>query len=231
MKPLSFKRHRFPADVIRHAVWLYARFTLSFRDVEELLAERGLEVSNETVRRWFLKFGNGIAANLRRSRPRAYDRWHLDEMVIVVRGERTWLWRAVDDEGEVLDFLIQKRRNARVARKLMKKLLKKQGFAPRSIVTDKPRSYQRAFVDLGLSARHDRGLRANNRAENSHQPVRRRERTQQGFKSPGSAQRFLSVHAATYNTFNCQRHLLSRPGYKVLRSNAFEVWAGACKAA
>jgi len=231
MQPLSFKRHRFPAEVIRHAVWLYARFTLSFRDVEELLAERGLEVSNETVRRWFLKFGNGIAANLRRHRPRLNDRWHLDEMVIVVRGEHYWLWRAVDDEGEVLDFLVQKRRDARAAKRLMRKPLRKQGFAPNSIVTDRLRSYQRAFVDLGLSVQHDRGLRANNRAENSHQPVRRRERKQQGFKSASSAQRFLSIHAATYNTFNLQHHLLSRPSYKALRSNAFEVWASACKAA
>jgi transposase-like protein len=231
MKTLSFKRHRFPAEVIRHAVWLYARFTLSFRDIEELLSERGLDVSNETVRRWFLKFGNGIAANLRRTRIRANDRWHLDEMVIFIRGERFWLWRAVDDEGEVLDFLVQKRRDARAAKRLMRKLLRKQGFTPGSIVTDKLRSYQRAFLDLGLSARHDRGRRANNRVENSHQPVRRRERKQQGFKSPGSAQRFLSIHAATYNTFNCQRHLLSRPSYKALRSNAFEVWANACKAA
>ena len=231
MKPLSFKRHRFPAEVICHAVWLYARFTLSFRDVEELLAERGLEVSNETVRRWFLKFGNGIAANLRRSRPRANDRWHLDEMVIVVRGEHYWLWRAVDDEGEVLDFLVQKRRDARAATRLMRKLLKKQGFAPSSIVTDKLRSYQRAFVELSLSADHDKGLRANNRAENSHQPVRRRERKQQGFKSQGSAQRFLSIHAATYNTFNVQRHLLSRPSYKTLRREAFAVWASASEAA
>ena len=231
MKPLSFKRHRFPAEVIRHAVWLYARFTLSFRDVEELLAERGLEVSNETVRRWFLKFGNQIAANLRRSRSRPNDRWHLDEIVIVVRGQRYWLWRAADDEGEVLDFLVQKRRDARAAKRLMRKLLRKQGLTPSSIVTDKLRSYQRAFADLGLSVRHDRGLRANNRAENSHQPVRRRERKQQGFKSPGSAQRFLSIHAATYNAFNSQRHLLSRPSYKALRSNAFEVWGDACKTA
>ncbi|MBB3063776.1 transposase-like protein [Limibacillus halophilus] len=129
-----------------------------------------------------------------------------------------------------MDFLVQKRRNARVARKLMKKLLKKQGFAPSSIVTDRLRSYQKAFVDLGLSARHDRGLRANNRAENSHQPVRRQERRQQGFKSPSSAQRFLSVHAATYNTFNCQRHFLSRSSHKILRSEAFTLWKTACQA-
>ena len=128
MRQLSFKRHRFPPEIIRHSIWLYARFTLSFRDVEEMLAERGLDVSYETVRRWFLKFGSTIAANLRRTRPRPSDHWHLDEMVIVIRRKRYWLWRAVDNEGEVLDFLVQSRRDAKAAKKLMKKLLKKYGW-------------------------------------------------------------------------------------------------------
>jgi putative transposase len=210
MHRLSFKRHRFPPEIIRHSIWLYARFTLSFRDVEEMLAERGLDVSYETVRRWFLKFGSVIAANLRRTRPRPSDHWHLDEMVIVIRGKRYWLWRAVDNEGEVLDFLVQGARNAKAAGKLMKKLLKKQLFAPSRVVTDKLRSYPSAFRAMGLTAKHNRGLRANNRAENAHQPVRRRERKLQRFKSPGSAQRFLNIHAATYNTFYHQRHLLNR---------------------
>jgi len=173
MRQLSFKRHRFPPEIIRHAIWLYARFTLSFRDVEEMLAERGLDVSYETIRRWFLKFGSIIATNLRRTRPRPSDHWHLDEMVIVIQPKRYWLWRAVDNEGEVLDFLVQRKRDAKAARKLMKKLLKKQGFAPTRIVTDKLRSYPSAFRAIGIVAEHDRGLRANNRAENSHQPVRR----------------------------------------------------------
>jgi transposase-like protein len=177
MRQLSFKRHRFPPEVIRHSIWLYARFTLSYRDVEEMLAERGLDVSYETVRRWFLKFGSVIAANLRRNRPRPSDHWHLDEMVIVIRGQRYWLWRAVDNEGEVLDFLVQRKRDAKAAKKLMKKLLRKHGFAPSRIVTDKLRSYSSAFRAIGLVAEHDRGLRANNRAENSHQPVRRRPST------------------------------------------------------
>ncbi len=227
MRQLSFKRHRFPGDFIRHSVWLYARFTLSYRDVEELLAERGLDISYETVRRWFLKFGSTIAANLRRTRPRPSDHWHLDEMVIVIRQKRYWLWRAVDNEGEVLDFLVQRRRDAKAARKLMKKLLKKQGFAPTRIVTDKLRSYPAAFRAIGLAAEHDRGLRANNRAENSHQPVRRRERKLQRFKSPGSAQRFLFIHSAIYNTFYHQRHLLKRPMLKKLRTASFEVWQSA----
>ena len=135
MRQLSFKRHRFPPEFIRHAVWLYARFTLSYREVEDLLAERGLDISYETVRRWFLKFGAPIARSLRRMRPTPSDHWHLDEMVIVIRRKRYWLWRTVDNEGEVLDFLVQRRRNAKAARKLMKKLLKKQGFAPTRIVT------------------------------------------------------------------------------------------------
>ncbi len=122
MRQLSFKRHRFPPEVIRHSIWLYARFTLSFRDVEDLLAERGLDISYETVRRWFLKFGSVIAANLRRTRPRPSDHWHLDEMVIVIQRKRYWLWRAVDNEGEVLDFLVQSRRNTKAAKKLMKTL-------------------------------------------------------------------------------------------------------------
>jgi len=176
MRQLTFKRHRFPPDIIRHSIWLYARFTLSYREFEEMLAERGLDVSYETVRRRFLKFGSSIAVNLRRTRPRPSDHWHLDEMVIVIQRKRTWLWRAVDNEDEVLDFLVQRRRDAKAARRLMKKLLTKQGFAPSRVVTDRLRSYPSAFRAIGLAAEHDRGLRANNRAENSHQPVRRRER-------------------------------------------------------
>ena len=224
MTPISFKRHRFPPPVILHAVWLYARFTLSFRDVEELLAERGVDASNETVRRWFLKFGRVVVCNLRQQRPRPSSRWHLDEMVIKIRGRRHWLWRAVDDEGEVLDFLVQSRRNAKAARRLLRKLLKKQGFPPKRLTTDRLRSYQAAIKQERLSAIHDQGLRANNRAENSHQAVRRRERKMQCFKSPGSAQRFLSVQAAVQNTFYVQRHLLPRRIFKQFRTAAFEAW-------
>lgn len=230
MVPISFKRHRFPPAVIQHAVWLYARYTLSFRDVEDLPAKRGVDVSNETVRRWFLKFGRLIAANLRRSRPRPSPRWHLDEMVIKIRGGTYWLWRAVDDEGEVLDFLVQRRRCARSAGRLLRRLLKKQGFAPERITTDKLKSYPVAIRTERLSALHDQGLRANNRAENSHQPVRRRERKLQRFKSPGSAQRFLSIHAAVYNAFYVQRHLLPRAIFKKFRAKTFDVWRRSCVA-
>jgi putative transposase len=210
MQPISYARHQFPAEIIRHAVWLYLRFTLSYRDVAELLAERGIETSYESIRRWVLKFGPLFARNLRRLRPKPMGTWHLDEMVVSIQGRRKYLWRAVDREGEVLDLLVQPKRDTAAALRLMRKLLKKQGFVLDQLVTDKLGSYGAARRDLGLAARHEQGLRKNNRAENSHQPIRRRERKQQRFKSSGSAQRFLSIHSAVHNTFNLQRHLLSR---------------------
>lgn len=228
MQPISSKRHRFPPSVIVHAVWLHARFTLSFRDVEEMRAERGVDASNETVRRWFLKFGRLIASKLRQSRPQPSPRWHLDEMVIKIRGRNHWLWRPVDDEGEVLDFLAQPRRCAKSARRSLRKPLKKQGFAPKRITTDKLRFYGAAIRGNRLSAVHAQGLRANNRAENSHQSVRRRERKQQRFKSPGSAQRFLSIQAAVQNVFYVQRPLSPRRIYKELRAETFSVWQLSC---
>jgi len=231
MQKISYSRHRFPSHIIKHAVWLYARFTLSFRDVEDLLAERGLDISYETVRRWFLKFGMPIAQNLRSARPTPNDIWHLDEMVIVIRGKRHFLWRAVDSEGEVLDFLVQPKRNAQAALKLLRKLLKKQGFAPTQIVTDKLKSYHKAFRTLGLTADHLDNKLSNNRAENSHLPVRRRERKMQRFKSPGSTQKFLNIHSATYNTFYAQRHVINRSHFKQCRAEAFGVWATASAAA
>jgi len=231
MDQLSYSRHRFPPPVIQHSIWLYLRFTLSYRDVEELLAERGLEVSYETVRRWVLKFGSRIARRLRRSRPRPTDRWHLDEMVVRIAGRQMYLWRAVDHEGEVLDMLVQRRRDKRAALRLMRKLLRKQGFAPKLLVTDKLGSYGSAFRQLGLSCPHEQGLRKNNRAENSHQPVRRRERKMQRVKSAGSAQRFLSIHAAVHNTFNLQRHLISRSTLRAFRAEATAEWQTAVAAA
>jgi putative transposase len=152
---ISFARHQFPPAIIRRAVWLYVRFTLSYRDVEDLLAERGLDISYETVRRWVLKFGPLFARELCRRRPRPTSRWRLDEMAVTIAGQQFWLWRAVDDEGEVLDLLVQRRRDKAAAVKLMRKLLKKQGFAPDVLVTDKLRSYSAAKSEIGLSARHD----------------------------------------------------------------------------
>jgi putative transposase len=230
MTTISFARHQFPPAIIRHAVWLYARFTLSYRDAEDLLAERGLDVSYETVRRWVLKFGPLFARELRRSRHRPASQWHLDEMAVIIGGGQFWLWRAVDNEGEVLDLLVQRRRDKTAAIKLMRRLLKKLGFTPDVLVTDRLRSYGAAKTRMGLSAHHELGLRKNNRAENSHQPARRRERKMQRFKSPGSAQRFLSVHAAVHNTFNVQRHLTSRNTLRVLRVEAFQTWRAATAA-
>jgi putative transposase len=179
-----------PPAGIQHAVWLYLRFTLNYRDVEELLAERGLDVSYKTIRRWVGKFGPMIARNLRQLRYKRSSRWHLDEMVVRINGRSMYLWRAVDDE--VLEVLVQRRRNKAAAGKLIGKLLRKQGFAPTRATADKLRSYGAAFKEIGLTADHEHGARRNNRAEVSHQPLRRRER---------------KMRAATYNTFNLQRHL------------------------
>src|ERR1700686_5378562 len=230
MMPLSYRRHRFPPPIIQHAIWLYLRFTLSYRDVEDLLAERGLDVSYETVRRWVLKFGPVIARRLRRPRPRPSNRWHLDEMVVRIAGQRMYLWRAVDHEGEVLDMLVQRRRDKRAALRLMRKLLRKLGFAPKLLTTDKLASYGAAFRHLHLTCPHEQGLRKNNRAENSHQPVRRRERKMQRFKSARSAQRFLSMHAAVHNTFNLERHLVSRSTLRIVRAEATSEWRNAVAA-
>ena len=167
---------------------------------------------------------------LRRCRPRPSDRWHLDEMVVRIAGKRMYLWRAVDHEGEVLDMLVQRRRNKRAAVRLMRKLLKKQGFTPKLLTTDKLGSYGSAFRHLHLTCRHEQGLRKNNRAENSHQVVRRRERKMQRFKSAGSAHRFLSMHAAVHNTFNLQRHLISRSTLRAFRAEATVQWQSAIAA-
>lgn len=232
MNPICFKRHRFPPDVIRLGVWLYYRFTLSLRDVEDLLAERGIDLCYETVRCWANKFGPAIAANIRRKRGRADSVWHLDEMVVRINGERMFMWRAVDKEGEVLDVLVQKRRNKAAALKLLRKLLKNQGCVPDEIVTDGLASYRAAMKVLGCHHRHKPGrLRDNNRVENAHLPVRRRERKMQRFKSQGQAQRFVSTHSAIYNTFNLQRHLVSRKTMRTFRAAAMAEWNAASAAA
>ncbi|MEQ8895675.1 MAG: IS6 family transposase [Roseovarius sp.] len=224
MSKIFYARHRFPSSIIQGAVWLYFRFPLSFRDVEEMLAERGIDVSYETIRRWILKFGPAIAAKVRSRRVQPSGTWHLDEVFVRIRGKRIYLWRAVDDEGEVLEVLAQSRRNKHAALKLMRKLLKQQGYVPDRIVTDKLGSYSAALRELGLTHLHVIGGRSNNRAEVSHQPTRRRERRMVRFKSPNSIQRFLSVHDAIYNQINLQRHLISRRTLRQVRANAMADW-------
>ena len=227
MRKINYAGYRFPPEIIRQAIWLYLRFTLSLRDVEDLLAERGVAVSYETVRRWVSHFGPVIAADLRKRRLKPHTTWHLDEVYLKIDGRMVYLWRAVDAEGEVLDVLVQSRRDKHAAVRLMRKLLKKYAFAPERLVTDDLRSYSAAARELGIEPRHERGRWKNNRAENSHQPTRRRERKMQRFKSAGSAQKFLSSHAAVYNTFNLQRHLTSAQAHRVLRAEAMDAWRSA----
>ena len=228
MKQISFKRHRFPADVIRHAVWLYFRFSLSFRDLQDLLAQRGIEVSYETIRCWTIKFGPLIARRLRRRRPAPSPRGHLDELVCCIGGKRTYLWRAVDNEGGALDLVVQRRRDTGAALRLLKRLLHNQPVEPQTITTDRLASYGAALEQLDLRHLHRPGrLRENNRVENSHLPIRRRERQQQRFKSQTSAQRFLTTHSAICNTFKIQRHLISRPTVRRFRADAASAWAAA----
>src|SRR3954463_10700244 len=177
--------YRFPGEVISHAVWLYFRFPLSLRMVEEMLAARGIDVSHETVRQWARKFGQGFANQIRRKLPDPGDKWHLDEVCLMIGGTKHWLWRAVDQDGGVLDVLVQRRRNKRAAKRLLRKLLKKQMRPPRVMVTDKLASYSAAKDEVMPSVEHRRHKGLNNRAENSHQPTRRRERQMKRFKSAG----------------------------------------------
>ena len=217
--------YRFPAEVISHAVWLYFRFPLSLRMVEEMLAARGIVVSHETVRQWALKFGQDFANRIRRRLPCAGDKWHLDEVAIKIAGVQHWLWRAVDQNGLVLDVLVQSRRDKRAAERLLRKLLKRQCRAPRVMITDKLGSYGAAKKELMPGVEHRRHKGLNNRAENSHQPTRRRERQMKRFKSAGQAQRFLSAHDQIGNLFHLRRDHVSASEYRAARARAFGVWA------
>src|SRR3954469_2486109 len=217
--------YRFPAEVISHAVWLYFRFPLGLRMVEEMLAARGIIVSHESVRQWALKFGQHSANQIRRRLPAAGDKWHLDEVVLKIAGKKHWLWRAVDQDGIVLDILVQSRRDKRAAKRLLRKLLKKQRRPPRVLITDKLASYGAAKSEVMPSVEHRKHKGLNNRAENSHQPTRRRERQMKRFKSAGQAQRFLAAHDQINNLFYLRRDHLPASEYRAARGRAFERWA------
>jgi putative transposase len=228
--PVSYKRHRFPPQIIAHAVWLYFRFPLSLRLVEELLLERGIAVSYETIRRWGKKFGPDYARRLRRKQSSGNDVWHLDEVVITIAGRKHWLWRAVDQDGYVLDEIVQNRRNTKAARRLLTRLLKKQGIAPKRMITDKLRSYGAARRQVMPHVEHRSHKGLNNRAENSHVPLRKRERTMQGFRSPGGLQRFVSVFSAVRNLFVPPRSKRSAFQNRVHRIQAIAEWKAAAGA-
>ena len=223
-EPATYPGHRFPPEIISHAVWLHYVFSLSLRDVELLLAGRGITVTHENIRQWGLKFGADFACKLRKRRPRPGDTWHMDEVHIRIRGQLHYLWRAVDQHGVVLDILVQDRRNATAAKRFFKRLLAGLKFKPRRIVTDGLRSYGVARREILPDVRHRTGRHLNNRAENSHRPTRRRERQMQRFKSPEQAQRFLSSHAMIYGHFRPRRHLMTAAQYRRTRDKAFRVW-------
>jgi putative transposase len=222
--PNPYKHHRFPSEIINHAVWLYFRFPLSHRDVEELLFVRGVIVSYEAIRKWCRKFGQQYAYQLRRRRPRPGDKWHVDEVFLTINKERHYLWRAVDQDGTVLDILMQRRRDKQAAKKFFRKLLKGCQYVPRVLITDKLNSYGAAQRESLPSVEHRQHRYLNNRAENSHQPTRQRERRMQGFKSPGQAQRFLSAYGPIAQHFRPRRHRLSAPEYRHEMRKRYQVW-------
>ncbi len=210
-----YKGHRFPPEIIQYAVWLYHRFNLSHRDIEDLLAERGITVSYEAIRLWCNKFGLKYVRRLKKKHQGYGDTFFIDEVFVKIDGKQHYLWRAVDQDGEIVDVFLQRRRDAKAAKRFFKRLLKAHRMEPRKIVTDKFRSYGVAHRELIPDTTHDTSQYANNRAELSHQPTRVRERVMRRFKSMHQAQRFLTVHAAVYNLFNLGRHLVSQPPRKL----------------
>lgn len=219
-----YKRHRFPPEIIQYAVWVYFRFNLSYRDVEDLLAERGIVVSYESIRLWCIKFGSRYARRLKRNHQGYGDTFYLDEVFVKIRGVQYYLWRAVDQDSEIIDVFLQRRRNGKAAKRFFKRLVKTHRRKPRTIVTDKLKSYGVAHRELIPEATHDTSQYANNRAELSHQPTRVRERVMRRFKSARHCQRFLTVHAAVQNLFNRGRHIISAKNYRYFRSRAFASW-------
>jgi len=225
--PPTYKNHRFPIEIVSRAIWLYFRFNVSLREVEEMMLERGIAVSYETIRRWCRVHGATMTARLRRKAPSSSDVWHLDEVVVCVDGKKCWLWRAVDQEGYILDEIVQTRRNTKAARRLLIRLLKKQGIGPKRMITDKLRSYgaARRQVMPHVAHRSHKGL--NNRAENSHLPFRKRERTRQGFRSIGSLQHFVSIFSAVRNHFVQPRSNRSASQIRSFRQDAMAEWTTA----
>jgi len=219
-----YKRHRFPPEIIQYAVWLYHRFNLSHRDIEDLLAERGITVSYEAIRLWCNKFGMKYVRRLKKKHQGYGDTFFIDEVFVRIDGKQHYLWRAVDQDGEIIDVFLQRRRDGAAAKRFFKRLLKVHRVEPRKIVTDKLRSYGVAHRELIPATIHDTSQYANNRAELSHQPTRVRERVMRQFKSMRQAQRFLTVHATVYNLFNLGRHLVSAKNYRFFQLRAFASW-------
>jgi putative transposase len=228
-----FRYFKTSPEIIRLAVMMYVRFPLSLRQVEDLLHERGVDISHETVRAWWNRFGPRFAAEIRKRRihNRSFSswRWHLDEVFVRVNGEQRYLWRAVDHEGEVLESFVTKRRDRKAALRFMRKAMKRYG-RPQSVVTDRLRSYRAAMKEIGNAARQVIGRWLNNRAENSHQPFRRRERAMARFRTAKSLQTFVSIHASVHNHFNQERHLSNRANFKLNRSAALTEWRQLCAA-
>ncbi|MCX4784329.1 IS6 family transposase [Streptomyces sp. NBC_01264] len=220
----SYANHRYPAEIIAHCVRLYFRFPLSLREVEEMMLERGVIVSYESFRRWCRKFGQAYATALRRRRPQAADKWHLDEAFVKVGGVRKYLWRAVDADGNVLDILVQNRRDKAAARRFFRRLLTTTGQVPRVIVTDKLKAYGAAHREVMPSVEHHAHKGLNNRAENSHQPTRQRERAMKGFRSMGSAQKFLSAFTGISPHFRTGRHLTTARRHRLEMTVRFTIW-------
>ena len=219
-----YRGYRFPAEIISHAVWLYYRFALSHHDIEELLAVRGVQVSYEAIRLWCQRFGPGFAAGLRRRRSRAADTWHIDEVQLKIKGRKHWLWRAVDRDGLVLDLLVQDRRDQVAAERFLPRVLDREEGAPRVVVTDKLASYVPALKRVLPTTEHRRHKGLNHRAENSHRPVRKRERVLQRFTSPDHAQQFLEPFSALCNHFRPRRHRLPADQYRQIRTERFQQW-------
>jgi putative transposase len=220
----SYKGFRYPVEIISHCVWLYHRFPLSLREVEEMMLERGIVVTYETIRQWCRTFGQTYANGLRRRQPRPGDKWHLDEVFVKIRGKTHYLWRAVDQDGNVLDILVTSRRDAKAATRFFRKLLRGLRSVPRVLVTDKLASYPVAHRRLMRSVEHRQSKYLNNRAENAHQPTRQRERAMKRFTSPGHAQRFLSAFSGISPHFRPRRHRLTAERYRREMTTRFTTW-------